>query len=543
MNLKKNLLLLTSVVVLLINIKVMAQAPSIVWQKCLGGTGADGPTDIVRTPDGGYLICAYSYSADGDVDTSVGGSDIWLVKLDQARNIQWQRSLGGSGNDNGTNLLTTSGGGYITAGRTTSSDGDITGWHQGTTYYGAVTSDIWVVKVSDTGTILWQKCLGGSGDESTTDGFDQTSDGGYIIAGSTNSTDGDVSGWHTGNSAPNLPSSDAWIVKLNSSGNIDWQKCIGGTNDDYATAIHQTSDGGYIVAGSTSSNDGDVTGLRGGIDFWIVKLDNGGNIVWQQVLGGSGNDNALTVHQTSDGGYIAAGATRSADGDATDTHGASDAWIVKLDGAGNVIWHKCYGGTGDDAFGSIHETADSGYIAGGNTKSADGDVSGNHGGQDGWLLRTDHAGSMLWQQCYGGSATDGIAVIPDGSSYLLQGSTGSDDGDVSGWHYGVYSGTSTHTSDAWIAGLSGGSTSDIHGPATGDLIGIYPNPSGGRFVIETNGQVDQIQVYAASGILVSSQYTDRSSYAGVDLSAAASGIYFAKLISGSDVSVHKLIKQ
>jgi len=168
-----------------------------------------------------------------------------------------------------------------------------------------------------------------------------------------------------------------WIVKLDGSGNIQWQKSLGGINEENAFSIQQTADGGFIVAGFTQSNNGDVSGNHGFSDYWVVKLDGSGNIEWQKSLGGSGDENASSIRQTTDGGFIVAGFTASNDGDVSGNHGSRDYWIIKLDGSGNIQWQKSFGGSGDEDASSIRQTADGGFIVAGGTLSNDGDVSGN----------------------------------------------------------------------------------------------------------------------------------------------------------------------
>ncbi|MHA1651797.1 MAG: hypothetical protein ACTSYB_16515, partial [Candidatus Helarchaeota archaeon] len=186
--------------------------------------------------------------------------------------------------------------------------------------------DFWVVKLSSTGVIEWQKCLGGSNNDWVYS-VQQTADGGYIVAGFTVSNDGDVSGNHDGEDF-----CDFWVVKLSSTGVIEWQKCLGGSNYERAYSVQQTADGGFIVAGETKSNDGDVSGNHGGYDFWVVKLSSTGVIEWQKCLGGINDEGAYSVQQTADGGYIVAGYTDSNDGDVSGKHGvcACDFWVVKL---------------------------------------------------------------------------------------------------------------------------------------------------------------------------------------------------------------------
>jgi len=293
------------------------------------------------------------------------------------------------------------------------------------------------VKLDETGNIQWQKYLGGS-DGDGAFSIQQTSDGGYIVAGVAYSNDGDVSGNHG--------DSDYWIVKLDETGNIQWQKCLGGSREDVAKSIQQTSDGGYIVAGITPSNDGDVSGNHGSADYWIVKLDETGKIQWQKCLGGSDGDGAFSIQQTSDGGYIVAGVAYSNDGDVSGNHGDSDYWIVKLDETGKIQWQKCLGGSSYDEAYSIQQTSDGGYIVAGYTYSNDGDVSGNHGDFDYWIVKLDETGNIQWQKCFGGSSYDyaqSIQQTSDGG-YIVAGWTESNDGDVSGNH---------GNSDYWIVKL------------------------------------------------------------------------------------------
>jgi hypothetical protein len=219
----------------------------------------------------------------------------------------------------------------------------------------------------------WQKCLGGTNDDYAYS-IQQTRDSGYIVAGGTSSNDGNVHGNHG--------SSDIWVVRLDSNGSMQWLECPGGNSSDIAYSVQQTSDLGYVLAGATSSCDGDVRGNHGSSDAWIVKLDSNGFLLWQKCLGGSGWDEGRSIQQTTDGGYIVAGVTWSNDSDVTGNHGRSDAWVVKLDSNGSLLWQKCLGGTGNDEANSIQQTADGGYIVAGVTWSNDSDVTGNHGRSD-----------------------------------------------------------------------------------------------------------------------------------------------------------------
>jgi hypothetical protein len=400
---------------------------AIEWQKCLGGTNWDYAYSIHQTTDGGYVVAGWTASNDGDVSGNHGGADYWLVKLDAAGNIQWQKCLGGTNWDYAYSIHQTTDGGYVVAGTTGSNDGDVSGNHGN--------YDYWVVKSDASGNIQWQKCLGGTGDDYAYS-IQQTTDGGYVVAGWTASNDGDVSGYHGG--------WDYWVVKLDASGNIQWQKCLGGTSNDEANSIQQTTDGGYVVAGRTESNNGDVSGNHGGRDYWVVKLNASGNIQWQKCLGGTSGETAYSIQQTTDGGYVVAGQTLSNDGDVSGNHSfISDYWVVKLDASGNIQWQKCLGGTGGEQAYSIHQTTDGGYMVAGYSTSNDGDVSGNHGGRDYWVVKSDASGNIQWQKCLGGTGDDyaySIQQTTDGG-YVVAGFTDSYDGDVSGnhgnWNYWI----------------------------------------------------------------------------------------------------------
>jgi len=349
-----------------------------VWEQNLGGSGNELAYSIQQTTDGGYIVAGESDDATGNH----GNTDYWIVKLDSSGNIIWQKSLGGSGGETAYSIQQTNDGGYIVAGTSTSTDGDVTGNHGN--------GDYWIVKLDSSGNIIWQKSLGGSGNDYA-QSIQQTSDGGYIVAGTSTSNDGDVTGHHGAAGVPGVNGvSDYWIVKLDSSGNIIWQKSLGGSDDDIVTSIQQTTDGGYIVAGYSWSTDGDVTGNHGNGDYWIVKLDSSGNIIWQKSLGGSGNDYASSIQQTTDGGYIVAGTSWSNDGDVTGHHGAAgvtDYWIVKLDSSGNIIWQKSLGGSNTDGAHSIQQTTDGGYVVAGDSFSNDGDVTNGSSGGLVWVVK------------------------------------------------------------------------------------------------------------------------------------------------------------
>jgi hypothetical protein len=364
-------------------------APAVQWEKGLGGGGDDKAYTVQQTKDGGFIVAGTSNSKDGDVGKNMGGFDIWILKMDSLGNTQWKKTMGGSENDYVNYIQQTKDGGYIFAGSVLSNDGDISGNHG--------LYDVWVVKLNQSGVVLWQKTLGGASiDEVST--IKQTKDGGYVISGWTKSSNGDVS--------ENLGGYDYWILKLNANGAIVWNRVLGGSNDDRAYYIMQTRDGSYMVAGYSKSNDGNATGNHGGYDMWLLKLSAEGDIVWQKSYGGGDDDGAFCIQETSDGGYIAAGFAKSLDGDVTENRNLTDYWIVKLASNGEIEWQKTMGGLNDDYATSIQQTDDGGYIIVGQTNSIDGDVKRNHGSYDFWIVKLDEIGLVEWQKTVGKTEDD-----------------------------------------------------------------------------------------------------------------------------------------
>jgi len=236
------------------------------------------------------------------------------------------------------------------------------------------------VKLDSTGNIQWQNTIGGSGYDQLYS-IQQTSDGGYILGGYSNSG---ISGDKTESSQGDY---DYWVVKLDAIGNIQWQTTIGGNDADWLYSVQQTTDGGYILGGySLSDISGDKTeGTQGGNDYWVVKLDASGNIQWQNTIGGNNDDNLSSIQQTTDGGYILGGYSYSdISGDKTEnSQGSDDYWVVKLNASGNIQWQNTIGGSGYDQLYSIQQTSDGGYILGGYSESnISGDKTENSQGFD-----------------------------------------------------------------------------------------------------------------------------------------------------------------
>ncbi|GAB3497897.1 hypothetical protein GCM10027341_18680 [Spirosoma knui] len=381
----------------------------------MGGSALDIPNDIVATPDGGYVAVGRAQSTDGNVTGNHGRADVWVVKVNSAGDLVWQKALGGSNGDDAYAVTTTSDGGFVIAGGTSSSDGDVTGDHS--------TTDYWIVKLNSTGGLVWQKTFGGSLNDVAQD-IVSTPDGGFAVVGSSMSFDGDVTDNHG--------YIDFWVLKLNSAGNLIWQKALGGSGYDRAYAITATADGGLVVTGSSDSDDGQVTGNHGLDDLWVAKLNASGNLVWQKSLGGTHFEEGNSLVVTSDGGIVIAGYSASEDGDLLGKRWGADYWIVKLNSAGNLVWQKTYGGDDSDSAKDIKVTPDGGFVVIGTTNSSNGDITNPRGYFDLWVLKLNESGNLVWQKSLGGSQAELAAgIVPTSNGeYVAAGYTASNDGDV-----------------------------------------------------------------------------------------------------------------
>lgn len=408
------------------------------FNKLLGGNNEDNAQSIQQTTDGGYIIAGWSYTSNnGDLNglANNGSADAYIVKLNPAGAVEWQKLFGGTDEDKAITIKQTQDGVYVVAGFSFSSN---TGTLTGTTSNG--NADYWVFKLDANGNLLWQKLYGGTGFDVAVS-LCPTSDGGCVVAGTIQSITG--SGTFSGLDTYSVPS--AWLLKLDGSGNIQWQKIAGGDGRDWAMCVQQTTDGGYIMAGYTDShnNYGTLTGVtpHGNYDYWLLKLDNAGNTLWQALYGGPGDDQARSVQQTADGGYIVTGASSSSyygTLNGLTSNGANDYWTLKLNSTGGIEWQKLLGGTADEYSFSVQQTTNGGYlIAGYSASSNTGTLTGltSHGGNDYWIVQLGANGNLLWQRLLGGSSSDipySITQTSDGSYAIAGISLSSNSGSLAG---------------------------------------------------------------------------------------------------------------
>ncbi|MBU0508271.1 T9SS type A sorting domain-containing protein [bacterium] len=336
-----------------------AQPPDTLWTRTYGSASEEECNEVIQTTDGGFLLVGSA------------ASNMWLVKTNANGDWLWHSTNGGDQADVGVAVLQTGDSEYLVGG-TTSSYGN--GWE-----------DWWMVKVEGSGYVPWHRTFGDTLSDILQD-IQPTDDGGYVLAG-------------LKVSYPN--GYDMWVVKTDMWGYPVWDQTFGSANTEWAFAVEQTSDGGYVVAGLANN----------GANALLVKTDANGDSLWSRIydLGRQ----FRSVHQTGDGGFILAGVTNSA--------GQSDFWLLKTNSNGDLQWSRTYGGSGDDVCFSMQPTADGGYVLAGWT------VSFGAGGKDWWVVKTDANGDSLWSQAFGGLNHDVCNSVQqtDDGGYVLAGYTNS----------------------------------------------------------------------------------------------------------------------
>jgi len=397
---------------------------TIIFSKTYGGSLNESAQAITKTQDGGYAILGYTQSLDGDVENKITNAfDFWLLKFNPTDELQWQRTYGGANDDRGNDLISTNDGGFALLGYNKSNDGD--------TSENFGNNDFWLLKLNNQGDITWEKSFGFSGLDFGTK-IIQTSDNGYLLVGTLDVTASNGQGNSKSNRSKRHAGGDFWAIKLDTNGTTEWTRFFGGSFTDIAYDVVETTNNNFLIVGSSDSEDIDITNNKGSYDFWVLKISNNGNLIWEKSFGGSQIDEAWGIVTTNDGNYIIVGDTRSNDKDIISNNGAADIFILKIDTNGNLIWRKNYGGTNFDTSRAIHKTQDGGFLVSGNSRSSDGNIKENKGQNDALVLKIDNNGNLKWLKTLGGSNTDFAfdAIELDDGSIIAVGDSTSNDGDI-----------------------------------------------------------------------------------------------------------------
>jgi hypothetical protein len=339
------------------------------WNRTFGGADYDEARSVQQTEDGGFILAGYTASF------GAGNADAWLIKTDSLGNEEWSKTFGGGDSDQAWSVQQTEDGGFILAGNTFS--------------FGAGNADAWLIKTDGSGNEEWSRTFDREGTDDARS-VQQTEDGGFILAGNT------------------FENGDAWLIKTDDSGNEEWSRTFGGGGADKARSVQQTRDGGFILAGYTASFG------AGNADAWLIKTDSLGNEEWSRTFGGTFFDGCFSVQQTTDSSFILAGSSASFGEN-------GDVWLIKTDDSGNEEWSRTFGGGGTDEAWSVQQTEDGGFILAGYTGT---DTMGSW---NAWLIRTDHFGNEVWNRTFGERGWDealSVQQTEDGS-FILAGFTDS----------------------------------------------------------------------------------------------------------------------
>lgn len=398
-------------------------ALTIEFAQTIGGSKNESARSIIKTNDGGYAILGYTQSMDLDIsDKSDESFDFWILKYDTQDILQWSKTYGGSLDDRGSDIIQTQDGGYAIIGSSGSSDQDVS------TNYGL--QDYWLVKLDASGTISWEKSLGFPGVDNGLSIL-QTTDGGFLLTGVLDVTASGGDGNTNRNNNSRHAGGDYWAIKLDASANLQWSQYYGGSFTDTPYSIVQ-SDNGFIIVGSSDSEDVDISNNKGDYDFWVVNISDTGELLWEKSFGGSQIDEARGIIASNDGNYIIVGDTRSNDQDISQNSGAADLWIIKVTPQGDMLWERTIGGSNFDVGRSISKTQDGGLLISGSSRSSDGLITENKGQNDAWVLKLNSNADITWQKTIGGSEIDfGFdAVELNDQSVIVIGESSSNNGDI-----------------------------------------------------------------------------------------------------------------
>jgi hypothetical protein len=377
--------------------------PDIEWQKSFGGSQRDGVFGFQEMPDKGFIIGGFSASPVSGNKTSpnFGQNDYWVIRLDKHGNKLWEQSYGASGDERISKISILASGDILLAGYSSSGTNAIKSAPNRGSY------DFWVVKIDGDGNKLWDKTYGGAGTDNL-EVITPTGDGGFMLGGQSFSP---VGGTKT---ATQKSQSDYWLVRIDVDGNQLWDKSysgLGSGNNNSLEVVQPSGNGDYILAGWSSTGTGaDKSALyRGSLDWWLLRVDSTGNKIWDKSFGGSNYETVWGVRESTNGSFLVGGLSASSNGTRTNgTFGNNDFWILRMDGNGEVLWQKSHGGTGIDDCRAFVPTADGGGLFCGKSSSP---ISGNKtsplfGDNDFWTVRVDAEGNKIWETSVGGTGLD-----------------------------------------------------------------------------------------------------------------------------------------
>ncbi|PSR53958.1 hypothetical protein AHMF7605_10725 [Adhaeribacter arboris] len=538
-----------------VKVKEDQQPDLISWNQRYGGTAQDNFTQVIQTVDGGYLLGGYSLS-DSTGDKSQrkqGGFDFWVVKTDDEGNKIWEKTYGGTNNDYLNSILELPAGGFLLGGSSESgAGGDKTEASRGS-------RDYWIIRLDYKGDLVWNHTYGGTGTEELRK-MQHLPHGGYLLAGTSNSP---VSGEK---SQPSQGQQDYWIMRLDEQGQKIWDRSYGGTANDILADLLTNPDGSILLGGTSHSRKtGDKSqASQGGSDYWVVKTDSTGLLLWDKRFGGTEQDNLFALASSPEGTYLLAGQSLSDDsGDKTQpSQGNQDYWLVKINNNGNKIWDKTFGGRGKEELRSLTTTREGGYVLGGTSFSGrNGDKTQNsRGSGDYWLVKTDSSGTKLWDYRFGGTGNDELRIVQEtreGGLIVGGRSTSRVSGDKTqpGWGNTDYWLVKLSATGVGFINLDNPPVASVLPPTVSPLISgvslkAYPNPFPAQLQVQfklPRTQTISVQIYDGQGLEVATlfqgevQANQTYQFQWQPKAFMPTGLYFVRLQTPQKVSFQKVL--
>lgn len=526
-------LIISTVILLFFEIAISQE---ILWERSIGGDKSEYLYDMKPTPDNGFILAGSSYSdkSGNKTDDRKGDLDYFIWKMDKNGHQEWQRSLGGSGADYLYSINLTREGGYILGGSSNSpKDGDKKS-------EGFGLHDFWVIKLDPNGDEEWQFTIGGKGMDILLS-IQQTKDKGYILGGTSDSSKGknlDENPYQK--SEDSRGGMDYWVVKITEFGEIEWQKAIGGEYYDVLRSIHQTEDEGYILGGysnSPASNE-KTDDNQGDGDFWIVKLDKKGNIEWDKTIGGDGDDELFALILTSDNGYMLGGNSNSniSGSKQAGKLNGTDWWVIKLDEFGEIIWQNTYDIGRNDVLRNIMSTKTNEFILSGYATSEKFGEQESEGIEDFVVVKIDDKGQEIWRKYIGGDGVDYLesTVLTRDGGYVLAGSSTSNAGKDK-------DSKANGREDYWIVKLLDDKNKDA---VKIEMLEVYPNPSTHYVNVLVNADFTEadLQIYDMLGsVVIQSKLVNRLTP--LNIRQLKTGSYVLKVTIENQVFTKKIIKK